>query len=232
MAAGRPARMRDRLLLAAEEAFAGRGYDASPLEDIAAAVGISASATYKHYRNKMALYRAVIERLATQFLAVLDTFDPDINSAEFTNAHFRYHVRHPALARIALHATLAGGEQRRIVVEKIFDPFYRHCHRKLRRSHIVSARGLARNPAHFMAFNSLIIGYVNLAALHRETLGSDPLSARAVRDAADVVEKFAWALTRDFEKGFASYARRERLAIRAASARGSRRGSQRMRSRR
>ncbi len=217
MVAVRPKRMRDRLLDAAEDAFAGRGYDVSPLEEIAATVGISASAIYKHYRNKMALYRAVVERLAGHFLAVLDSFDPDINSAEFSNAHFRYHAQHPALARIALHATLAGGEQRRVVVEKVFDPFYRHCNHKLRRSHIVSARELARNPAHFMAFNSLIIGYVNLAALHRETLGANPLSAKAVRDAAGVVEKFAWALTRDFEKGFAAYMKRERRAIRAAA---------------
>lgn len=217
MAVARPTRMRDRLLDAAQEAFAGRGYDASPLETIAAAVGIGASAIYKHYRNKMALYEAVIERLAVHFLAVLEDFDPDINSAEFSNAHFQYHVRHPSLARIALHATLAGGEQRRVVVEKVFEPFFRHCNRKMRRSHIVSARELARNPAHFMAFNSLIIGYVNLAELHREALGADPLSARAVRDAAGVVEKFAWSLTRDFEKGFASYMTRERRAMLAAA---------------
>jgi len=219
MAAVKPTRMRDQLLDAAQEAFAGRGYEASPLEEIAAVVGISASAIYKHYRNKMTLYTAVIERLAENFLATLEAFDPDINSAEFSNAHFQYHARYPALARIALHATLAGGDQRRVVVEKVFAPFYQHCNRKLRKSHILSARELARNPAHFMAFNSLIIGYVNLAALHHETLGSNPLSARSVRDAAGVVEKFAWALTRDFEKAFASYVRREGRAMRAAGMR-------------
>lgn len=216
MAVNRPRRMRERLLDAAQEAFAERGYDASTLEEIAATVGISASAIYKHYRNKMALYEAVIDRLAEHFLVMLEAFDPDVNSAEFASIHFQYHVKHPALARIALHATLAGGEQRRVMVEKVFKPFFQHCNGKMRRSHIVSARELARNPAHFMAFNSLIFGYVNLAALHRETLGSDPLSASAVLDEAGVVEKFAWALTRNFERDFASYVARERRAVLAS----------------
>jgi AcrR family transcriptional regulator len=211
--------MRDRLLDAAQEAFAGRGYDASPLKEIASEVGIGASAIYKHCRNKMALYEAVIERLAAHFLAMLEEFDPDVNSIEFSNAHFQYHVKHPALARIALHATLAGGEQRRIMVEKVFKPFFLHCNRKMRSSHIVSARELARNPAHFMAFNSLIIGYVNLAALHREALGLEPLAARAVQDEAGVVEKFAWSLTRDFEADFVRYMARERAARRSLRSR-------------
>jgi TetR/AcrR family transcriptional regulator len=53
-------RTRVAILAAAEEQFARRGYVATRLEDIAAAVGLKRAALFYHFRDKQSLYDAVI----------------------------------------------------------------------------------------------------------------------------------------------------------------------------
>ncbi|MEI6642579.1 MAG: TetR/AcrR family transcriptional regulator [Novosphingobium sp.] len=50
----------DRILDAAREAFATRGFAATPMEDIARRVGISRSALYAVFDSKEALFRALV----------------------------------------------------------------------------------------------------------------------------------------------------------------------------
>ena len=60
----RPADRRDEIIDAAAEAFSTRGFAATRLTDIAAAVGISAPALYRHFDNKYDLFAAAVSRLA------------------------------------------------------------------------------------------------------------------------------------------------------------------------
>lgn len=53
----------DRILDAAREAFATRGFAATTMEDIAQRVGISRSAIYSRFETKEALFRALVEGL-------------------------------------------------------------------------------------------------------------------------------------------------------------------------
>jgi TetR/AcrR family transcriptional regulator len=54
-------RTRFAILAAAESGFAKRGYAATRLEDVADAVGVKRAALFYHFRDKQALYDAVIE---------------------------------------------------------------------------------------------------------------------------------------------------------------------------
>jgi TetR/AcrR family transcriptional regulator len=54
-------RTRAAVLAAAERLFARRGYAATRLEDVAEAVGLKRAALFYHFRDKQALYDAVIE---------------------------------------------------------------------------------------------------------------------------------------------------------------------------
>jgi TetR/AcrR family transcriptional regulator len=53
-------RTRSAILAAAEDQFARRGYVATRLEDVAAAVGLKRAALFYHFKDKQSLYEAVI----------------------------------------------------------------------------------------------------------------------------------------------------------------------------
>jgi TetR/AcrR family transcriptional regulator len=55
-----PAPSRDRLLAAAAEAFASRGFDGAKVDRIAARARLNKAMLYYHFRNKAALYREVL----------------------------------------------------------------------------------------------------------------------------------------------------------------------------
>src|SRR6516225_1134564 len=71
-AAQRPAkaeRTRAAILAAAERLFARRGYAATRLEDVADSVGVKRAALFYHFRDKQALYDAVIEEAFREVVA-------------------------------------------------------------------------------------------------------------------------------------------------------------------
>jgi len=65
-------RTRAAILAAAERQFARRGYAATRLEDVAEAVGLKRAALFYHFRDKQALYDAVMEDAFGALVARLD----------------------------------------------------------------------------------------------------------------------------------------------------------------
>jgi TetR/AcrR family transcriptional regulator len=109
-------RTRAAILAAAERRFARRGYAATRLEDVADAVGVKRAALFYHFRDKQALYDAVIEEafreLVAQVEAVLSAggpIGPRVEAA--VEAWVDAIQARPALARLILrHA--ADAEER------------------------------------------------------------------------------------------------------------------------
>jgi AcrR family transcriptional regulator len=60
---------REKILLAAEELFAQRGYDATSLNEVGAAAGITKAVIYDHFASKPDLYMAVLEEKAAELVA-------------------------------------------------------------------------------------------------------------------------------------------------------------------
>jgi TetR/AcrR family transcriptional regulator len=118
-AAPRPAkahRTRATILAAAEDHFARRGYAATRLEDVAESVGVKRAALFYHFRDKQALYDAVIEEafggLVARVGAALSAEGPVARRVEAAVEAWvdAVHAR-PALARLILrHA--ADAEER------------------------------------------------------------------------------------------------------------------------
>jgi len=76
------AETRARLLDAAAEVFAERGYDGTRVADIAAAAGVSNGALYAHFGSKAELLAAALRTYGPQELAALFAADPDQSIAE------------------------------------------------------------------------------------------------------------------------------------------------------
>ena len=64
----RPKDRKAQILRAAAESFSARGYHAVGMDDIAAQLGISATALYRHYANKYDLFRACVLALGQQLV--------------------------------------------------------------------------------------------------------------------------------------------------------------------
>lgn len=71
---------KDLLLIEALKLFAARGYDAVTVAEIAKAVGCTASAIYKHYESKQALFDALMEESRNAFAARLSDMNVDFYS--------------------------------------------------------------------------------------------------------------------------------------------------------
>ena len=65
-------RTRGRLLEAAREVMAARGFAAARIEDIVAAAGVSHGTFYTYFDNKAAILEALIDTAAAQLQAVVD----------------------------------------------------------------------------------------------------------------------------------------------------------------
>ena len=71
---GRPAKYQpDELLAVVTQEFIARGYDATSMEDLARATGLTKSAIYHHVSGKEALLRLAVER-AIESLRPLSSF--------------------------------------------------------------------------------------------------------------------------------------------------------------
>jgi AcrR family transcriptional regulator len=76
------AETRERLLRAAADVFAQRGYDGTRVADIAAAAGVSNGALYAHFGSKADLLVAALRAHGRRLLADLFAADPDRSVTE------------------------------------------------------------------------------------------------------------------------------------------------------
>lgn len=182
-----------RILDAAEDLFAEKGYSATSLGDVADRVGIRSPSLYNHFRNKEALYQAVLERLLEEFSRPLLEME---RSGEVTQdrvlhwleAIVRQHHASPNLARLLQHAALSGGPHTNELIERLFRPMFRPSDALEQDSEQFGQLyqgGL--QPWAVMAFNNLVMSYVTMAPMYRDLLGQDPFSEEALENQLDLI---------------------------------------------
>ncbi|MCP4038578.1 MAG: TetR/AcrR family transcriptional regulator [bacterium] len=181
----------ERILDAAEDAFAQKGYDATSLGEVAALVGISGPGIYKHFEGKRALYEAVLARLLDPFFQIIsDEIDDPLAKPEvlqIARTMLLHHVEHPNLARLVQHAALAGGDQLELLVERWYRPVFERAQTRLFNRQAQTALPEQSIRTALMAFNSMILGYINLAPIHSEILRNDPLTEQEVSRFYDMI---------------------------------------------
>jgi TetR/AcrR family transcriptional regulator len=111
----RAERTRSAILDAAEVLFAEKGFDATRLEDVAAAVGIRRASIVYYFRDKRELYDAVLEDVFGGFRVRLERAlgktGPLLARIEAAvSAWVDYVAARPALARIVLREVADGAE--------------------------------------------------------------------------------------------------------------------------
>ena len=193
----RGAKTAERILDAAEDLFAERGYDATTLRDVAAAVGVRNPSLYNHFSSKEALYSAVLERgirpvfeALTRWVEGADAADQGALALEMT----RLLAERPALARLIQHEVLRGAEHMTPMLREWLGPVLG------RARHMVEAGPLGKAwppelvPNLVIAMYHVIVGYVTVGPLLAELTGRDALSDEALVDQMRFLEAFVGRL--------------------------------------
>ncbi len=169
---------RDAILDAAERLFAERGFDGVSMREIAAEAGLRNQASlYHHFRDKRALYEAVLERGVDEILSLTagdatDAPEPNVDLL------FEYLAAHPHLPRLLQRAGLDDDRYLRDAVPRLLRPLYAQGIEALART---GGPWAADDLPHVaMGLYHLIFGYFADAPLLAEVAGSDPRSPAAV----------------------------------------------------
>jgi AcrR family transcriptional regulator len=176
---------RDLILDAAESLFARQGYQATTIKQVAEQVGVQGPALYKHFSSKRALYEEVLERLFAPFTPLLtDAATSGANQQEI----MRQHLVNPNTSRIVAQATLSGGEDLALLVERWYRPFFSHTRAMLDEG----VPGFT--PVSVMAFHSMLLGYLTLAPLHEAIFETDPLTGDSLSELLNLQEQLVRSL--------------------------------------
>lgn len=92
----RPRNRKQLIVEAAGQMFSERGYHAASMEEIAAGVGISAAALYRHFPNKYALFAECADVLVSRLVAAVDEAPRDAALRDVLAALTRITVSHRA----------------------------------------------------------------------------------------------------------------------------------------
>ena len=181
----------ERILNAAEDIFAEKGYSATSLGDVADRVGIRSPSLYNHFKNKESLYEAVLERLLTDFAVPLTKLDSGTVTHEQVfqglEAIVRQHHANPNLARLLQHAALSGGPHTNELIDRLFRPMFRPG-AKVEGENITLFEDTGLQPWAVMAFNNLVMSYVTMAPMYRDLLGQDPFSDAALENQLNLIK--------------------------------------------
>lgn len=187
-AAGRPTAQ--RILDAAEDLFAEKGYSATSLGDVADRVGIRSPSLYNHFRNKEALYEAVLERLLDKFAGPMAELKAQPVTPErvygWLETTIRLHHANPNLARLLQHAALSGGPRTDALIEGLFSPMF-----PSEEPQFFGALSPRLQPWAVMALNNMVMSYITMAPMYRDLLGEDPLGPQALQTQTELIMTLA-----------------------------------------
>ena len=185
----------EKILDAAEDLFAEKGYDATSLGDVADVVGIRSPSLYNHFRNKEALYSAVVERLIARFaFPMMEMMSTEKLSKEtvllWLDNVVTLHHNNPNFARLIQHAALSGGPQTEELIARMVKPMFDKRGEKAEKK----LWGLANpdlQPFAIIALNNIIMSYLTMAPLYKDMLGMDPYSEEAKGLQSELIMKLA-----------------------------------------
>ncbi|WP_425550827.1 TetR/AcrR family transcriptional regulator [Actinoallomurus liliacearum] len=190
-AATRPRNRKQLIIEAASQVFSDRGYHAASMEEIAAGVGITAAALYRHFPNKYALFAECADGMVERLVGALDGVPPEASLAEVLSALIRVTVAYRTSGGLYRWEAryLNDADRRRVggkfarVVERVTV--------SVRREHALPLEGL-RTVAALGVIGSITTHHTSIAQRRLEDLllsaalraaATDPASGGRVRSA-------------------------------------------------
>ena len=157
---------KQRVLSAAQELFAARGFSGTSLADISHRCGISDGLILHHFRSKRNLYRQVLENLAEQYTQVLvDAKEAASSPGEMVQqtltASFNFWKQDSTYQRISLWAYLEGQTELAEKEAQLTAGLFQEVQR-------LQEKGILDNRFSPVVFLTLIIGPIHFWLRYRE----------------------------------------------------------------
>jgi TetR/AcrR family transcriptional regulator len=186
---GRPEQSRSAILEAAVREFSREGVAGARTDAIARAAKVNKALLYYYFKDKEALYGAVLDQVFGGLIACVgEVLSRDLPPREklmaYAGAHFDYVARHPLYPRIVQGEMMGAGRGRAThlerIVKKYFRPLFGRVAKVLREGQ-TSGEFRAVDPLQFVpSMIAVIVFYFTSAPVTRIMTGSDPLSTKRV----------------------------------------------------
>jgi len=188
-----------RLLDAAEELFAQKGYEATSLRDVATAVNIRQPGLYRHFESKEALYRQVLQRALQPLIDVMD----DVVARSGSEASYRtltdqlldVMARRPNAPLLMIRAVLSTTSHKDEIGMEWVDRIASYGRR------VTAAAAMdadsADLPFNIVAIFNLMFGYFWAAPLIKGLSGNDPLAPEMIDRQKTLLARFQLSMESD-----------------------------------
>jgi TetR/AcrR family transcriptional regulator len=202
----RSARSRAAILAAAERVFAGAGLAGARTEAIAEAAGVNKALLYYYFKNKDALYQAVLENHLKEFHARGMEILAAPGSARaivlaYVGMHFDFIAARPYYPLLYQRLSMTGGRPLERLTQKYFVPLRERLLEVIRRG--IRSGELRRTAPEHTAISlvALTVFYFAAAPVVRAVGGMDPYAERNLRRRRqEVLEFIRYGLFREPER--------------------------------
>lgn len=186
---GRPEQSRAAILQAAVREFAREGIAGARTDAIARAARVNKALLYYYFKDKEALYGAVLDQVFGGLIAFVgEVLSRDLPPRErivaYAGAHFDYIASHPLYPRIVQGEMMRAGRGRATQFERIVKLYFRPLFGQVAgvlRAGQASGEFRAVDPLQFIpSMIAIIVFYFNSAPVMRVMTGKDPMSPERV----------------------------------------------------
>jgi AcrR family transcriptional regulator len=198
---GRPEQSRAAILKAAVREFAREGVSAARTDAIARSAGVNKALLYYYFKDKEALYQAVLDEVFTGVRsAIRNALSQELPPRErlqaYVRAHFDYIASNPLYPRIVHAEFLRAGKdpsQLQRVAKQYFRPVFADIAALLKEG-AESGDFRPVDPVHCIpSIIAVIVFYFTTAPIMKVMTGSDPMSPQHVAERRAAVVDFVSA---------------------------------------
>jgi TetR/AcrR family transcriptional regulator len=200
---GQPEQSRAAILSAAVREFAREGVSAARTDAIARSAGVNKALLYYYFKDKEALYRAVLDEVFSGVRAAIgNALSQDLPPKErlctYVRAHFDYIASHPLYPRI-VHAEFLSAAKNPSRLQRVAKEYFRPVFAdvaKLLREGAESGDFRRVDPVQFIpSVVAIIVFYFATAPIMKVVTGFDPMAPeRLAQRRAAVVDFVSAAL--------------------------------------
>lgn len=175
---------RSRIIAAATDLFAARGFEGTALPAIAEACGDRVSLIVYHFGSKDGLWRACVDAIYAAVTAHLDAAEPAIDEAQglprfalAVRAHIKAAAANPAFHRILFQEAMSDSERLRWLVDTHQRPMSERIIALIREAQDVGLLPADLDPMHLKFLTSgMFVLPIAMAPEYRLLAGEEPLS--------------------------------------------------------